>query len=146
MVNKVILVGNLGADPEIRSTQGGDTVCSLSVATSEKWQDKRGDPKEHTEWHKIVVWGKQAEACAKYLAKGRQVYVEGKIRTEKWTDQSGTDRWTTKIIADTVRFLGSTVGDTGRSNAGRDDERPRGGNAGGRREQSPSLDDDDIPF
>jgi single-strand DNA-binding protein len=108
MVNKVILVGNLGKDPEVRYTSGGQAVASLRVATSRSWLDKQsGQRKEETEWHEVEVWGKQAEHCGEYLSKGRQVYVEGRLKTDKWQDkQSGQDRYRVKIVGDTVRFLG----------------------------------------
>jgi single-strand DNA-binding protein len=108
MVNKVILVGNLGKDPEVRYTSGGQAVASLRIATSRSWTDKQsGQRKEETEWHDVEVWGKQAEQCGEYLAKGRQVYVEGRLKTDKWQDkQSGQDRYRVKVVADTVRFLG----------------------------------------
>ena len=108
MVNKVILVGNLGKDPEVRYTAGGQAVANLRIATSRSWTDKQsGQKKEETEWHDVEVWGKQAEQCGEYLAKGRQVYVEGRLKTDKWQDkQSGQDRYKVKVVADTVRFLG----------------------------------------
>jgi len=108
MVNKVILVGNLGKDPEVRFTSGGQAVATLRIATSRSWTDKQsGQRKEETEWHDVEVWGKQAEQCGEYLAKGRQVYVEGRLKTDKWQDkQSGQDRYKVKVVAETVRFLG----------------------------------------
>ena len=112
MVNKVILVGNLGKDPEVRYTSGGQAVATLRIATSRSWTDKQsGQRKEETEWHDVEVWGKQAEQCGEYLAKGRQVYVEGRLKTDKWQDkQSGQDRYRVKVVADTVRFLGGGGG------------------------------------
>ncbi len=108
MVNKVILVGNLGKDPEVRYTSGGQAVANLRIATSRNWTDKQsGQKREETEWHDVEVWGKQAEQCGEYLSKGRQVYVEGRLKTDKWQDkQSGQDRYKVKVVADTVRFLG----------------------------------------
>ena len=108
MVNKVILVGNLGKDPEVRYTSGGQGVANLRIATSRSWTDKQsGQRKEETEWHDVEVWGKQAEQCGEYLAKGRQVYIEGRLKTDKWQDkQSGQERSKVKVVADTVRFLG----------------------------------------
>lgn len=106
-VNKVIVLGNLGADPELRYTQSNMAVATLSVATTEKWKDKEGNGQESTEWHRIVVWNKQAENCAKYLAKGRSVYVEGKLQTRSWDDkQTGQKRYATEIVAQMVQFLG----------------------------------------
>ena len=112
MVNKVILVGNLGKDPEVRYTAGGQAVANLRIATSRSWTDKQsGQKKEETEWHDVEVWGKQAEQCGEYLAKGRQVYVEGRLKTDKWQDKtSGQDRFRVKVVADTVRFLGGGAG------------------------------------
>lgn len=105
-VNKVILVGNLGADPEKRYLGSGQPVCNLRMATSDRWTDKQGNKQERTEWHRVVVYGPQAENCEKYLAKGRQVYVEGSIRTRQWEDQEGKTRYTTEVIAQRVQFLG----------------------------------------
>jgi len=106
-VNKVILVGRLGRDPEVRYLEGGNAVCNFSVATDESWKDKSGDKQERTEWHRIVVWGKTGENCGKYLAKGRQVYIEGRLQTREWDDKEGNKRQTTEINAQTVQFLGS---------------------------------------
>lgn len=106
-VNKAILIGNLGKDPETRYLPNGDAVCNFSIATSEQWTDKHsGEKKETTEWHNVVAFRKLAEICAKYLAKGSSVYVEGRIKTEKWQDKEGNDRYTTKIYADNMRMLG----------------------------------------
>jgi single-strand DNA-binding protein len=112
MVNRVILVGNLGKDPEVRYTSGGQAVATLRIATSRSWTDKQsGQRKEETEWHDVEVWGKQAEQCGEYLSKGRQVYVEGRLKTDKWQDkQSGQDRYRVKVVAETVRFLGGGAG------------------------------------
>ncbi len=119
MVNKVILVGNLGKDPEVRYTSGGQAVANLRIATSRSWTDKQsGQRKEETEWHDVEVWGKQAEQCGEYLSKGRQVYVEGRLKTDKWQDKtSGQERSKVKVVADTVRFLGGGGG-AGRSAGG----------------------------
>src|SRR5579872_7404952 len=105
-VNKAILIGNLGADPELRYTPSGSAVTELRIATTEKWTGKDGEKKEETEWHRVVVWTKQAENCAKYLKKGRPVYVEGRIRTRNWEDKEGQKRYMTEIVADKVQFLG----------------------------------------
>ena len=106
MINKVILVGNLGQDPETRHTNGGNSVTQLRIATTEKYKDRDGAMQERTEWHTVIVWGKQGEACGKHLTKGRQVYVEGRLTTRKWQDKEGKDRYTTEVIGDNVRFLG----------------------------------------
>lgn len=105
-VNKVIIVGRLGTDPEVRTVGSGSTVTRLSVATSENWVDKEGHKQERTEWHKIVVWGRLAEICGKHLSKGRQVYIEGRLQTRSWEDQQGQKRYATEIVANTVQFLG----------------------------------------
>ena len=129
MVNRVILVGNLGKDPEVRYTSGGQAVANLRIATSRSWTDKQsGQRKEETEWHDVEVWGKQAEQCGEYLAKGRQVYVEGRLKTDKWQDkQTNQERSKVKVVAETVRFLGGrgAGGAGGASGAG------GGGGAGG---------------
>jgi single-strand DNA-binding protein len=104
-VNKVILVGRLGADPEIRYTQGGAAVANFNMATSENWTDREGQKQERTEWHRIVVWGKMAETCSQFLSKGRQVFVEGRLQTRQWEDKEGHKRYTTEIVASTVQFL-----------------------------------------
>jgi len=109
-VNKVILIGNLGADPEVRSTGTGQMVATLRIATNERWTDKSGQKQERTEWHRVVIWGRQAELCKEYLSKGRQVYVEGRLQTREWTDKEGNKRYTTEIVAQTVRFLGGVQG------------------------------------
>jgi single-strand DNA-binding protein len=105
-VNKVILIGNLGRDPELRYTQGGQAVANFSVATTEKFSGRDGTPQERTEWHRVVVWGKQGENCAQYLSKGRSVYVEGSLRTQEWEDREGNKRRTTEVVAQRVQFLG----------------------------------------
>ena len=105
-VNKVIVLGRLGQDPELKHTAGGSPVTNLSVATNESWVDKQGQKQERTEWHRVVVWGKLAELCNQYLAKGRQVYVEGRLQTRSWEDNQGQKRYTTEITANTVEFLG----------------------------------------
>lgn len=106
-VNKVIIVGRLGADPEVKAVGQGSTVTRLSIATSENWVDKEGHKQERTEWHRVVVWGKLAEICGKHLSKGRQVYVEGRLQTRSWEDQQGQKKYSTEIVANTVQFLGA---------------------------------------
>jgi single-strand DNA-binding protein len=110
-VNKVILLGNLGANPEMRFTQGGAAVANLRIATSERWTDKNGQKQETTEWHRVVVFGKQAEIVGQYLVKGRQVYIEGRIQTRQWQDQQGQKRYTTEIVAQRVQMLGGRPGE-----------------------------------
>ena len=105
-MKRVIVLGRLGNDPELKYTNSGTAVCNLSVATSEKWTDKSGEKQEKTEWHRVVVWKKQAENCNQYLAKGRQVLVEGKLETRSWDDKDGNKRYTTEITASNVQFIG----------------------------------------
>ena len=109
-VNKVILIGNLGKDPETRYLPSGDAVTNIAIATSEKWKDKSGEMQEHTEWHRVAFFGKTAEIAGEYLKKGSPVYVEGRIRTRKWQDKEGQDRYSTEIVADTMQMLGSRPG------------------------------------
>lgn len=133
-VNKAIILGNLGRDPELRHTPGGKAVATLRVATNEVWTDQSGERQERTEWHTIVVWGRQAENCNQYLKKGRTVYVEGRLTTRKWQDKEGKDRYTTEIVADRVQFIGGGSGGGGRDFEDQSLEPPPpGGN-------------DDIPF
>lgn len=106
-VNKVILVGRLGADPELKTLSSGQSVANFTIATSENWVDRDGQKQERTEWHRIVVWGKLAEICRQHLGKGRQVFVEGKLQTRSWEDQQGQKRYTTEVTATTVQFLGA---------------------------------------
>ena len=111
-VNKAILIGNLGADPEIRSTAGGQSVCNFNIATSDRRKDKDGNWQDRTEWHRIVVWGKLGELCKEYLSKGRQAFIEGRIQTRQWDDKNGNKRYTTEVIAQNVQFLGGAGGRT----------------------------------
>lgn len=150
-INKVILVGNLGQDPEIRYTADGRPIANFSIATSESWKDKNsGEKREKTEWHRVVVFGKLAEICGEYLSKGRQVYIEGKLQTRKWQGQDGQDRYTTEVVIDgfngTMQMLGSREGGGG-------GPRPAAGGGGGSYQQDqgypqqPYQNDkeDDIP-
>lgn len=107
-INKVILVGRLGTDPEFKALDGGSMVTKMSVATSETWTDKNGEKQERTEWHRVVVWGKLAEICSKFLSKGRQAFFEGKLQTRSWEDDTGQKKYATEIIASNVQFLGDT--------------------------------------
>ena len=109
-VNKVILIGNLGRDPEVRYMPNGDAVANLNLATTEKWKDKNDQPQERVEWHRITCFGKTAENCAKYLEKGRSVYIEGRIQTREYQDKEDNKRWITEIIANNVQFLGDGKG------------------------------------
>ena len=171
-INKVILVGNLGNDPEVRYAQSGSAITTISVATSESWKDKEGNQQERTEWHRVKAFGRLAEIMGEYLKKGRQVYIEGSLRTEKYTDKNGVEKYATDIIADEMQMLGG-VGEGG-GGGGERSERParparpagggdrggppRGGSGGdygprsggGSAPPSPRSDDpfpdDDIPF
>lgn len=109
-VNKVIILGRLGQNPELKYTPSGMPVCNFTVATSESWADKAGQKQERTEWHRIVVWGKLAELCNQYLTKGRQAFIEGGLQTRSWDDKSGQKRYTTEIVAKTVQFIGGQTG------------------------------------
>jgi single-strand DNA-binding protein len=142
-VNKVILIGNLGADPELRYTSGGSAVADLRLATSRKYTTKDGNSKEDTQWHRIVVWGKQAEHCKEYLSKGRQVYVEGRLQTRQWEDRDGNKRSTTEVVAERVQFLGGGGrGGGGGNEGGYDGPTPPADHEA----PSNTMDDDDIPF
>lgn len=133
-VNKVILVGNLGRDPELRYTQQGTAVANFTLATNENFQKKDGSREERTEWHRIVAWGKTGELCSQYLSKGRTVYIEGRIQTREWENKEGQKQKTTEIVAQTVQFLG-----------GRGEGGGRSGGSGGSGDPAPPA-DDDIPF
>ena len=112
-VNKVILVGRLGADPEMKYTNSGSGVCHFNLATSENWTGKDGQKQERTEWHRVIAWTKLGELCNQYLKKGRQAYIEGRLQTRSWDDKSGTKRYTTEVVATTVQFLGSSLSSSG---------------------------------
>jgi single-strand DNA-binding protein len=153
-VNKVILVGNLGVKPELRYTPGGQAVANFRIATNERWGGRDGQPaQERTEWHNIVVWGKTAENCGKFLDKGRQVYIEGRLQTREWQDKEGQKRYTTEIVAQTVQFLGGRGGEAGGGGGMGDEDRlPAGVPSRGAGEDFGSSDmgsggsDDDLPF
>ena len=144
-VNKVILVGNLGRDAELRYTPGGAAVAKFSLATTETWNDKSGQKQERTEWHNIDIWGKQAETLTEYLRKGKQVYVEGRLQTDEYTDKEGIKRKSTKVRGDRIVLLGGGGGRGGGGGYARDESShapaPSGGDA-----PSEPLTDDDIPF
>lgn len=130
-INKVILIGNLGADPEMKYTAGGTAICKFRLATTEVFKDRDGNQQERTEWHRVVAWAKLAEICGQYLSKGKPVYVEGSLRTTSWDDQNGNKRYMTEVNARDVQFLGGSA---------------VGGAGGGDDFGSPPLGDDDIPF
>ena len=142
-VNKVLLVGNLGRDIEIRYTSGGTAVATLSLATTDVWTDKGGQRQEKTEWHRVVLWGKTAETLQEYLLKGRQIYVEGRLQTRQWDDRDGNKRYTTEIRADRVVLLGSRGSGGGGGGGDResyDSHQPQAG------PEPAELTEDDIPF
>ena len=145
-VNKVIIVGNLGGDPETRYMPSGSAVTNLTVATNESWKDKQtGEQKERTEWHRVAMFGRLAEIAAEYLRKGSQVYIEGKLRTRKWQDQSGQDRWTTEIIADEMQMLGGRGGSGGGGSFGGAPPQ-QGGGSSTPPKSAPDDFDDYMPF
>ena len=132
-VNKVILIGNLGRDPETRYTTGGDAITNLNIATSEQWKDKSGEKQERTEWHRVVLFGRQAEIAGEYLKKGRSVYIEGRLQTRKYTDKDGVEKYSTEIVGDRMQLLGSRDGGGGGDAdfGGEGGSRASGGVAGG---------------
>ncbi len=160
-VNKVILIGNLGRDPETRYTTGGDAVTNLRLATTETWKDKSGEKQEKTEWHTVVLFGRQAEIAGEYLKKGRSVYIEGRLQTRKYTDKEGQERYSTEVVGDRMQLLGSAReggsgsggGDAefagGSGSGGTSAARPSGGAskpAAAPKKSNPDDFDDDIPF
>jgi single-strand DNA-binding protein len=160
-VNKVILLGNLGRDPETRYTTGGDAVTNLRIATSEQWKDKSGEKQERTEWHSVVLFGRQAEVAGEYLKKGRSVYIEGRLQTRKYTDKDGHEKYATEVVGDRMQLLGSREGGGGAGagdvelNSAAPPARREGGaggvarggagGAGGTKKNADDF-DDDIPF
>lgn len=147
-VNKVLLIGRLGNNPEIRYTNTGTAVANFNLATSENWNDKSGQRQERTEWHRVVVWGKLAELCEKYLAKGRQCFVEGRLQTRSWDDKDGNKKYTTEIVASTVQFLGTTQGAGASAGGHASSERGMGGMNEGpdMPNMESSFAEDEIPF
>jgi len=142
-VNKVILVGRLGQDPEVRYTSNGGAVANFSIATNESWTDKQGQKQERTEWHRIVVWGKLGELCGQYLSKGRQAYIEGRLQTREWNDKDGNKRYTTEIVAQNIQFLGGSAGtSTGQSDFTPEPMAPPNSDA----LSSGSGQEDEVPF
>lgn len=144
-VNKVILIGNLGADPEVRYMPSGDAITNIRLATTDTWKDKNGEKQERTEWHRVAFFSKLAEIAGEYLKKGSQVYIEGRIQTRKWQDKDGQDRYTTEIVADKMQMLGSRGGG---SEAMRDTGAAASAPAASKPEKGGEFDDfaDDIPF
>lgn len=145
-LNKMMVIGNLGDNPEVRFTPGGQPVATMRVATNERWTDKSGQKQERTEWHRIVVWGPQAEQCGKFLSKGRQVFVEGRLQTREWTDKEGHKRFTTEIVAQRVQFLGGKGEGGGGQSSGQRGSEDFGGHAPEPAPNEGFSGDDDIPF
>ena len=139
-VNKVILVGNLGNDPEVRYMPNGDAVCNLTIATSESWKDKQGQQQERTEWHRLTMYRKLGEIAGEYLKKGSQIYVEGKLQTRKWQDQQGNDKYTTEVICDQMQMLG------GRDNNQQAPAQQSAQQPQQQKSVEPDFDDDGLPF
>ena len=142
-LNKVMLIGNLGADPEIKYTPNGTAVANLRIATSDNRKNKDGEWEERTEWHRVVVWGKLAELCEKYLSKGRQCFVEGRLQTRSWDDKDGNKRYTTEIVASTIQFLGGATAQTGAGASASDHSGPDMSEAP---QMESSFAEDEIPF
>jgi single-strand DNA-binding protein len=145
-VNKVILLGRLGQDPELKYTPGGSAVCNFSLATTESWTDKQGQKQEKTEWHRVVVWGKLAELCNQYLAKGRQAFLEGRLQTRSWDDKDGNKRYTTEILASTVQFIGGAASTSNSQNVDTSYAQPAAPQAEYQIASDASFAADDIPF
>lgn len=157
-LNKVMIIGNLGRDPEVRYTPDGAAIANLSLATTSQWKDKNtGEKKEETEWHRVVFYGRLAEIVGEYAKKGRPLYVEGRLKTRKWTDKDGIEKYTTEIVADQMQLLGGREGMGDAGSRGDDSyappagasSRPAAGNAAPARRPAPvssAMDDDDIPF
>src|SRR5580765_3804416 len=145
-LNKVMLIGNLGKDPEVRFTGTGRAVARFPLATSEVWNDAEGQRQDRTEWHNIVVWGKQAETCGQYLSKGRQVFIEGSIRSRQYDDKEGQKRYITEVIAQRVQFLGGGGRGDGAGRGASGGGGSGGGGGGGEDLPAPMPEDEDIPF
>lgn len=146
-LNRVMLIGNLGADPEVKYLPSGQAVCTLSMATNEKWTDKDGKPQEKVEWHRVVVWGKVAENCGKYLSKGRPVFVEGKLTTRSWDDkETGEKKYITEVNAFNVQFLGSGDGKGRRETPPDDAYGDSSSNGTSKSDAGPPVGNSDIPF
>jgi single-strand DNA-binding protein len=150
-VNKVILIGNLGRDPEIRYTQGGTAIANFTLATTDRFKNKDGEWEDRTEWHRVVFFGRTAEVCGEYLHKGKQIYVEGRLQTRKWEDKGGQERYTTEIVGDKMQMLGRVdegggSGGRGGSGQGGKGRRDQGGRGAQGVSEPPLGPDDDIPF
>jgi single-strand DNA-binding protein len=156
-INKVILIGNLGQNPEVKHSASGQAICNLSVATNEAWTDKNGQKQEKTEWHRLVVFGKLAELCGQYLTKGRQIYVEGKLQTRSWQDKENQTRYTTEVVAQQIQFLGGNAGAGAGQGQARQEYTPPASNGPAYNaapaygndqnfQAEPSFTEEDVPF
>ncbi len=146
MINKVILVGNLGQDPELKYTQSGTAVATLSVATNRVWKDRDGNKQEETEWHRVIVWNQTAEFCGNYLSKGNKVYVEGRLQTRKWQDQSGNDRYTTEVVANELKSLSPKASEGGAGGFGGEPPMPDESSMAPSVNSSGGGTGEDVPF
>ena len=148
-INKVILVGNLGGDPEVRYANSGVAVCNFTMATTRTYKDKQGERKDETEWHRIVAFGRTAEVCGEYLKKGRQVYIEGRMQTRKWQDKDGNDRWTTEIVTENMQMLGNRGGGDAGGGAQRSSSSQSQSSSSNNEPYQPlpgDIPDSDVPF
>ena len=152
-INKVILIGNLGQNPEVKHSASGQAICNLSIATNESWTDKNGQKQEKTEWHRVVVFGKLAEICGQYLQKGRQAYIQPKLQTRSWQDKDNQTRYTTEIVAQSVQFLGGNAGasrssnqEYGNSGYGASQGSNSNYGAGASFQSEPTFTEEDVPF
>jgi len=144
-VNKAIILGNLGRDPEVKYTAGGDAVCNLAIATTEKWKDKAGEKQEKTEWHRVVLFGRTAEVAGEYLSKGSSVYIEGRLQTKKYTDKDGVEKYSTEIVGDRLQLLGGKPESDSNSGGDRAERSAKPAGKPAARRNADDF-DDDIPF
>jgi single-strand DNA-binding protein len=145
-INKVILIGNLGGDPEVRYASSGVAVCNFTMATTRTYKDKQGERKDETEWHRVVAFGRTAEVCGEYLKKGRQVYIEGRLQTRKWQDKDGNDRWTTEVVTESMQMLGNRGGDSGGGSQRGSSSQGSSGNDDPYQPLPGDIPDSDVPF
>ena len=148
-INKVILIGNLGGDPEVRYASSGVAVCNFTMATTRTYKDKQGERKDETEWHRVVAFGRTAEVCGEYLKKGRQVYIEGRLQTRKWQDKDGNDRWTTEVVTESMQMLGNRGGSDAGGGGGSQRGSSSQGSSGNDDPYQPlpgDIPDSDVPF
>jgi len=145
-INKVILIGNLGGDPEVRYASSGVAVCNFTMATTRTYKDKQGERKDETEWHRVVAFGRTAEVCGEYLKKGRQVYIEGRLQTRKWQDKDGNDRWTTEVVTESMQMLGNRGNDGGGGAQRGSSSQGSSGNDDPYQPLPGDIPDSDVPF